>query len=50
MQNEFGENFDIEMRVDLLLALIIGQWTEFCKSGRVKEAALLSREIDFLLS
>lgn len=50
MQNEFGEHFDIEMRVDLLLALIIGQWTEFCKSGRVKEAALLSREIDFLLS
>jgi TetR/AcrR family transcriptional regulator len=50
MQNEFGENFDIEMRVDLLLALIIGQWTEFCKSGRIKEAALLSREIDFLLS
>jgi TetR/AcrR family transcriptional regulator len=50
MQGGLSDSFDIEMRVDMLLSLIIGQWTEFCKCGRFKDAALLSREIDFLLS
>ena len=50
MQGEITGEYQVDMRADLLLSLIIGQWTEFCKTGKVKEDDLLSQQIKFVIA
>ncbi len=50
MQGEANGDYQVDMRADLLLSLIIGQWTEFCKTGKVKDDDFLSQQIKFIIA